>query len=150
MAKAPHVSPYLNPVCPYCCGSMKRNGKTRNGKQRYRCSHGCFNETENSVSPNSNVRTGYGTTKRKQLTNRLTHTHNKQLSVAVSIRNKTLSEFEHSAPTQVAERSNGESPCRNYDTTKPWQTDRAEKGNSNDPQTANKALSPQLYQVNPT
>ena len=80
MAKAPYVSPYTNPVCPYCCGNMKRNGKTRNGKQRYRCSYGCFNETENSVSPNSNVRTGYGTTKRFKLT-----------KLAVSLRTSSVS-----------------------------------------------------------
>jgi len=51
-----------NNVCPLCCHTLRRNGKTKTGKLRFRCICG-FNETVNSTAHNSNIRTAYGYSK---------------------------------------------------------------------------------------
>ena len=51
-----------NNVCPLCCHTLRRNGKTKTGKLRFRCICG-FNETVNSTAHNSHKRTLNGYSK---------------------------------------------------------------------------------------
>lgn len=56
-----------NPCCPRCAHTLRNNGKTKNGKLRFRCSRCGYSETKNSTVHNSNVRTWQGYTKRESL-----------------------------------------------------------------------------------
>lgn len=51
---------YDNPCCPRCARTLRRNGKTKTGKLRFRCAFCGYNETVNGSAHNRNIRTGCG------------------------------------------------------------------------------------------